>query len=227
MVPLTNAVVPSARRRRLQELARASGRVYGAPVTLHTRDEFAEHVTRASHDVPVVAALVRERLPHSDLLDEALIRLAARKKHVKFVRIHANVCIPGYPVRPLVRCACAGGVWRTNGPTGQCGSVRVRAGLGRAGQQRANAARVQGWPARPSVRDAQRAGWLAHDPGRYRLAGSPADDVGSTNDPHARCGWKYTDIEWELAQLGVCTTDLEENPHLTEEGRTFVNIVRK
>jgi len=82
--------------------------VYGAPVTLHTRDEFAEHVTRASQDVPVVAALVRERLPHSDLLDEALIRLAARKKHVKFVRIRANVCIPGYPVRPLARGAGAG-----------------------------------------------------------------------------------------------------------------------
>eukprot|EP01100_Stratorugosa_tubuloviscum_P014715 TRINITY_DN800_c4_g1_i1.p1 TRINITY_DN800_c4_g1~~TRINITY_DN800_c4_g1_i1.p1 ORF type:complete len:240 (-),score=136.80 TRINITY_DN800_c4_g1_i1:740-1459(-) len=35
------------------------------------------------------------------------------------------------------------------------------------------------------------------------------------------------DVEWELAQIGILKTDLEENPRATTEGRISLNIHRK
>jgi len=35
------------------------------------------------------------------------------------------------------------------------------------------------------------------------------------------------DIEWELAELGVIKTTLDESPHTTIQNRVFLNIQRK
>eukprot|EP00123_Amoebidium_parasiticum_P001191 comp122361_c0_seq1/m.49011 comp122361_c0_seq1/g.49011 ORF comp122361_c0_seq1/g.49011 comp122361_c0_seq1/m.49011 type:complete len:231 (-) comp122361_c0_seq1:16-708(-) len=35
------------------------------------------------------------------------------------------------------------------------------------------------------------------------------------------------DIEWELAQANLISTDLEESPHITKANRVFINIQRK
>lgn len=90
-------VLERYRRARLEELkAKAAANRFGALFPL-SRPDFVKEVTEASRAAPVVVLLYKDAIAESRLLEAVMLRLAAKHRTTKFMKIVAESCIEGYP----------------------------------------------------------------------------------------------------------------------------------
>ena len=91
------------RRRRLMELRKAAAANRFGSLRTITRAEYVAEVTKGSDEgadgVWVVLHMFSPRVKRCAAVDECLAVLAARHKSIKFLRIEAAECVPGYPDR--------------------------------------------------------------------------------------------------------------------------------
>ena len=115
-------VLERYRRARLEELkAKAAANRFGALFPL-SRPDFVKEVTEASRAAPVVVLLYKDAIAESRLLEAVMLRLAAKHRATKFMKIVAESCIEGYPGA----CVRAGLGRERGGALAVCRVPRIR-----------------------------------------------------------------------------------------------------
>lgn len=115
-------VLERYRRARLEELkAKAAANRFGALFPL-SRPDFVKEVTEASRAAPVVVLLYKDAIAESRLLEAVMLRLAAKHRATKFMKIVAESCIEGYPGA----CVRAGLERERGGALAVCRVPRIR-----------------------------------------------------------------------------------------------------
>jgi len=90
-------ILEEYRRKRIAEMQSQLKRERFGEVTQISEPDFVKEVTEASKDVWVVCHLFKPSIPACKLINAILVKLAARHKYCKFIKIIGDHCIHGYP----------------------------------------------------------------------------------------------------------------------------------
>jgi hypothetical protein len=89
------------RQRRLQELQQATLKNRFGDYCEIVKDDWVREVTEGSNSSTVIVHLYESSMIECQLVDEALIKLSAKFKYIKFLKIKSTQAIENWPDRNL------------------------------------------------------------------------------------------------------------------------------